>query len=648
MVDAVTWSGLTALPRRAGSPAAIVARRGAQALTQADFATRVAAWRDTLAAQAGATWALHSEDTFDFATALFGAWHAGKTVILPGDVQHDTVARLRGLADGFLGDLPGALAPPRVGAGTASTTPSAAPWRALDADATRLVVYTSGTSGEPLAITKRLAQLDAEVHALEARFGALCDTGLAPANLASETASAGRAIDGMGHHHDQIDAPAAPTIWATVSHQHIYGLLFRVLWPLAAGRPFAAERLAFNEQIALDVRGPAVLVLSPAHLRRLPESVDWSAVRADLRAVFSSGGPLPAEAAGAALALLGTSPVEVYGSSETGGVAWRQRARHGDTWQPLPGVDTRIVDGELQVRSPHLPDAQWWHTADRATPAGDGMDGFELHGRADRIVKIEEKRVSLTALEQRLLVTGDIAEVRILMLVADPADDVAASDASGPATTSTRATGRPAVVAVLTDAGRAKLARSGKPALVAEWRAALLAAVDRIALPRRWRLVDALPVNAQGKSTEALLSALFAAAPVAASTATPAPRPVPDWRVVEPDHAIADLALAPELAVFDGHFPGQPILPGVAQVDWAIAFARERFALPPVFLRLEALKFSQVATPGMVLEIEWRWNAAQRALQFEYRSAAGKHSSGRVVFGDAAREREPEPTQVPA
>ena len=40
--------------------------------------------------------------------------------------------------------------------------------------------------------------------------------------------------------------------------------------------------------------------------------------------------------------LLGVAPVEVYGSSETGGVAWRQRARHGDTWQPLPGIAQRF------------------------------------------------------------------------------------------------------------------------------------------------------------------------------------------------------------------------------------------------------------------------------------------------------------------
>jgi len=602
------WHPLTELPRTTTSTSSTVAWRGGEALSAADFAARAAAWRDLLAARPGARWALFADDTFDFACALFGAWHAGKTVLLPGDMQDDTVARLRGMADGFLGELEGALAHP------APLRASAPSFEPLDRAATHLVVYTSGTNGEPLAIAKTLAQLDAEVHALEARFGALCDTGLAPVNLAPEP---------MAGVQDAVGDVETPVVWATVTHQHIYGLLFRVLWPLAAGRPFAAERLVFNEEIAQRIRGPAVLVASPAHLRRLPETVDWSAARAGLRAVFSSGGPLPPEAADATLALLGVAPVEVYGSSETGGVAWRQRARHGDTWQPLPGIEFRVEEGALAVRSPHLPDLEWFRTADRATPAGDGMDGFELHGRADRIVKIEEKRVSLTALEQRLGASGDVAEARVLMLP----DERPVLDAAGLALPHAV---RPAAVVALSEAGRAKLARIGKPALVAELRQGLLAAVDRVALPRRWRLVDTLPVNAQGKSTEALLGALFAP-DVPARPLSPQPK----WRVAEAAQAVASIALDPALIVFDGHFPGSPILPGVAQVHWAIAFARERFDMPPCFVRLDALKFSQPALPGMHLDLELHWNAATATLQFEYRSTSGRHSSGRIVFAAA-------------
>ena len=592
MAERARWSPLPQLMRQVASRTTIAWRDGAE-LNGHAFAARAAAYRAALSAAPGTRWVLHCEDTFEFAAALFGAWHAGKRVIVPGDAQPDTLARLRALGDGFLGDLPGALAVP-------AGVDVSGDWTALDPAATTLVVQTSGTSGEPLAIPKSLAQLDAEVHALERRFGTLCDTGLAPVNQDPD------APNDAALYGEPAGAGEQVRIWATVSHQHIYGLLFRVLWPLAAGRAFVAGRLEWPEQIAQSLTAAAVLVSSPAHLARLPDTLDWSGARAALRAVFSSGGPLSADAAGNACALLGTSPVEVYGSSETGGVAWRQRARHGDTWQPLPGVAFRLVDDALEVQSPHLPDAQWFRTADRALAAGDGMDGFELLGRSDRVVKIGEKRVSLTAIEQRLCATGDVAQVRAWMLEADGA--AVAAD-------------RPVVVAELTPAGRHKLQTLGKHALVDELRAALLQGIERLALPRRWRFVDAMPVNAQGKTPLAALAALFRPT-----------RPALTWDVVEAAHATARIEVDAELAVFDGHFPGQPVLPGIAQVDWAIRWGRERFGIAAPFTRIEQLKFQRPVAPGTQLEAEWHWQSATSTLRFELHSALGVHSSGRAVF----------------
>ncbi|MCK7500417.1 MAG: hypothetical protein MZW92_66695 [Comamonadaceae bacterium] len=199
-------------------------------------------------------------------------------------------------------------------------------------------------------------------------------------------------------------------------------------------------------------------------------------VRGRMRAVFSSGGPLPGDAAELTQAMTGCSPFEVFGSSETGGIAWRRRAVHGERWQPLPGVAWRVEDEALSVRSPHLPDGAWWPTADRVQASDDG--GFVLLGRADRIVKIEGKRVSLGAIERALLEGGDVAEVRALLLPLD---------------------GRLAVVTVPSVAGRARLLGEGRRAFNERLRASLLRVVERVALPRRWRHVVALPADTQGK-----------------------------------------------------------------------------------------------------------------------------------------------------
>ncbi|WP_239683740.1 AMP-binding protein [Stenotrophomonas maltophilia] len=109
-------------------------------------------------------------------------------------------------------------------------------------------------------------------------------------------------------------------VHGTVSHQHIYGLLFRVLWPLAAGRLIHPRRFFHEDLVGALAGTDTVLVATPAHLKRLPEQLDWASLHGRLRAVFSSGGPLPEEAARQVRQWLGVAPTEVYGSSETGGI----------------------------------------------------------------------------------------------------------------------------------------------------------------------------------------------------------------------------------------------------------------------------------------------------------------------------------------
>ncbi len=85
------------------------------------------------------------------------------------------------------------------------------------------------------------------------------------------------------------------------------------------------------------------------------------------------------------------APVEIYGSSETGGIAWRQTE---SLWQPLPGVQLALnTEGALRIDSPWLALGQTEQTADAAELFADGR--FALRGRLDRIIKLEEKRISL-------------------------------------------------------------------------------------------------------------------------------------------------------------------------------------------------------------------------------------------------------------
>ncbi len=537
------------------------------AVSHCEWVRQVLAWRATFQRVEGAEVGLYFEDPLAFSAALWGAWHAGKTPVLASDLQAHTLAHLLPTVQACAGLLPHSLQPDNATAVNEALQP-------LQLNSTQVVLFTSGSTGQPERIVKQLRQLDAEVHALEAAFGHL---------LAA----------------DALD------VLATVSHQHIYGLLFRVLWPLSAGRALGVHMLRYPEELQqqLALARDAVLVSSPAMLSRLPDHLDWAAVSGRLRAIFSSGGPLAADASAHCLRLLGRSPTEVFGSSETGGIAWRRRAEHADQWQPLPGVQWRLTESDcLAVRSAHLPDdQQWWETADRVTPGADGA-GFVLQGRMDRVVKIAEKRVSLTAMEQALLSHPSVQQAKAVPLE------------------QTHGTLRIGMVVELTQAGWQALQQRGRRAMADDLRARLASYVERVALPRSFRYVVQMPMNAQGKITQQSLANLF----------NPL-MPQPQWLERSALQATARLQISADLRVFEGHFPGAALVPGVAQLHWVVSLGAQAFGIETHFAKAEVIKFQQPILPGDCVEVQLQWLPAKRCLQFALLSARGAHASGRLV-----------------
>lgn len=525
-------------------------------------------WRDALIAKGAARAALYFADTLDFSAALLGTWAAGCTAVIPGDATELTAAGLSGSADAFLGEFPAQVSPWREP--PAAPAAAAKPFPALP-----LVIHTSGSTGKPVAVRKAAADIENELASLEAAFGS--------------------DLDGT-------------RILATVSHQHIYGLLFRCLWPLAAGRPCPGRLIRFPEELeeSLADGKPSALVASPAFLRRLPEAParDWGR---SLRAVFSSGGPLPWEAAQACARDFGRPPVEVYGSSETGGIAWRRRIAEDQTWAPFPGMGLALGDvGNLvMTRSPHVTDGLPFATSDRVELSADGS--FRLLGRGDRIVKVEEKRLSLAALEALLAEHPRVAEARALLLPGE----------------------RETLAAVLRmkDGPLPVRGSRARGELMDSLRRHLLRGFDRTVHPKRWRLVESLPADAQGKSTQALLAALF----------EPQCGPVIlDTRHREDGATVLHLHMPAELEHFRGHFPQAALLPGVVQIDWAIREGARLYGPFGPFQSLRAVKFKRPITPGMRVRLElWR-PEGKSSIAFHYASDEGSHASGQAVFSPAA------------
>ncbi|MFM0428984.1 AMP-binding protein [Paraburkholderia aspalathi] len=553
----------------AGHGAAVVnapvCRDGATVLDRTAFCARVSTLVTLMQTQDARRYALCIDDPFDFACALFALFACGKEPVIPANATPGYLADLADVYDAVLtdADLP-------LGVGDADADAS----HTIDPQAP-LTLYTSGSSGAPKPIRKTLAQFNAEVHTLEKQWGALVG-----------------------------DA----TMLASVPHHHIYGLLFRVLWPLAAGRAFdrtiSIEPLHLQAQI--EQCGATVVVSTPAQLSRWPALPGFAALTPAPRAFFSSGGPLALEAAQEYAAAYGAAPLEIYGSTETGGIAWRRQDRT-DAWQPVVGIEVRRdEDGALNVRSPHLDHTGWHRTDDKIAFDADGR--FRLQGRLDRVLKLDGKRVSLPELEARLALHPYVAQAAIVPLEGASRERVGA-------------------VVALTEAGCEALRGDGRVQLARTLRRHLAAYFDVVVLPRHWRFRLTLPFDARGKLPVAAVAAAF--------------EPRADGVEVLAEARSADtlhyeLRVPPTLVHFAGHFPGLPILPGVVQVHWAMHLAAEHVPAVRALASVDRLKFMAPVPPGAVLNLTLAHDAARGRVQFAYRLSGRECASGVIVYREPA------------
>lgn len=102
-------------------------------------------------------------------------------------------------------------------------------------------------------------------------------------------------------------------------------MTFGLFWPFSSGRAFETRCCEFNEDIRFKAEHYSrfALVSSPSHLGRFSGSIDWAGIEGRCDYVVSSAAPL-ARADSLEVGRLLAAPVrEIYGSSETGAIAWR-------------------------------------------------------------------------------------------------------------------------------------------------------------------------------------------------------------------------------------------------------------------------------------------------------------------------------------
>jgi len=254
-----------------------------------------------------------------------------------------------------------------------------------------LIVFTSGTTGEPRGVVHGYRYLMGQRVQAEHWFG-------------SRKGDLAWCTTATGWSKSTRNVFLAP--WITGAAAVIHD-----------GRFDPAERLDFAEALGVNV-----LCQAPTEYRMLARRTALRPLP-KLRRMVSAGEPLDPETIAAFREATGLEPADGYGQTETGQVTANlvaEPVRLGSMGRTLPGMETRIVEGELQLRATSSPtffsryldgerfESEWWETGDLVREDEDGYLYFE--GRGDDIILSSGYRIGPTEVESALLSHPAVAD----------------------------------------------------------------------------------------------------------------------------------------------------------------------------------------------------------------------------------------------
>jgi acetyl-CoA synthetase len=254
-----------------------------------------------------------------------------------------------------------------------------------------LIVFTSGTTGEPRGVVHAQRYLGGQRAMAEHWFG----------------------------------ARAGDLAWCTTGTG----------WSKSARNVFVAPWLMGAAAVIEDARfdparrlqriaelGVTVLCQAPTEYRMLAKRATLGPLPG-LRRMVSAGEPLNPEVIEAFAAATGLEIADGYGQTETGQVTGNlvgEPVRPGSMGRPLPGLETSVLEGELQLRTGSSPtffshylggerfEGDWWPTGDLVRADAEGYLYFE--GRNDDIILTSGYRVGPFEVESALVSHPAVAE----------------------------------------------------------------------------------------------------------------------------------------------------------------------------------------------------------------------------------------------
>jgi acetyl-CoA synthetase len=265
----------------------------------------------------------------------------------------------------------------------------------LDPEDPAVIIFTSGTTGKPRGVVYPQRYLAGQRLQAEHWFGARGD------DLAWCTAATG---------------------WSKSARN-----VFIAPWLMGAAALLHDARFDPAERLEIIEReGVNVLCQAPTEYRMIAKRTALRPIPG-LRHLVSAGEPLNPEVIRAFRTDAGLAIHDGYGQTETGAVTGMrpdEEPREGSMGRPLPGIEVRVADGGLEIRTDTCPtffsryldsdpfDGEWWPTGDHVRQDDDGYLWFE--GREDDVIISAGYRIGPFEVESALITHPGVAEAAVV------------------------------------------------------------------------------------------------------------------------------------------------------------------------------------------------------------------------------------------
>ena len=395
-------------------------------------------------------------------------------------------------------------------------------------------------------------------------------------------------------------------IVATIQPFHMYGMLWRFLFPLAAGIPIDLNMVVSPEDLQhrQSIYKQILFLSVPSLMNRLVKYADlYDFSKGNIRGIFSSGSLLSNETSEGMRKIFSVSPTEIFGSTETGGVAMRQQS-NSQQWTVFDPVRIeQDTDECLKVFSPFI-EGGYFKMQDAVQLEDKTEDPryFILLGRRDRLVKIAEKRVSLSEIEIKYESHEFVKQAYAVLLTQE----------------------KLGALLTPTNKGKEFLKSHSFAEFSMLMRQYMIKFFDNSAVPRKLKISIEIPCNSQGKVQKDEVISLLE---------SKLPEPIVENAKFSGDTFSADLTFIRDSAYFKGHFPEISILPGVVQVHFAAYFIKKFWRVDVSASSLKRVKFSKIIFPNTTVKFSIHRN--ERGFSYSF----GKNfSSGIFVIDESKRD----------